>query len=242
MADIKLTPEVTAILQRSTITETLLCLPEGQLERKLYESVAKVIKLAGGVWKTHMKGFLFTGDPRQRLGLIVESGKAIDEKKLLQAFFTPQELATRVVQMAFVNGKAVLEPSAGEGALALECVRQGATRVGCIEINPDSVAVLRKQGLEAIEWDFLKAPIVHLWDAIVMNPPFTKNQDIIHVSRALECLAPGGILVAIMSPRTDRPKFQDLVRGYRHEVTDVPEGAFKESGTSIKTIILRIFK
>ena len=73
-----------------------------------------------------------------------------------------------------------------------------------------------------------------------MNPPFTKNQDVKHVAHALKFLADGGVLTSIMGSNTTRKQFTDLIAGREYEITDVPAGAFKESGTSIATIILRI--
>ena len=73
-----------------------------------------------------------------------------------------------------------------------------------------------------------------------MNPPFTKNQDIAHVSHALKFLAPNGILVSLMMPNQTRKGFQELVAKYDPEIIEVERGAFKESGTDIATIIVRI--
>lgn len=98
MSTVTLSPEVAEILGRSTITDTLLVLPPGQLERKLYEKVAKVIQLAGGKWTRAKAGFLFPSDPRAKLGLALKEGAIVDEKKLRQAFYTP-EVATRLIRI-----------------------------------------------------------------------------------------------------------------------------------------------
>jgi hypothetical protein len=92
MANQTLTPEVTAVITHSTITGNQLVLP-ASLERKLYESVNKVLLNAGGKWNRSAKAHVFNGDPLAKLGLILETGVAIDEKKKWQAFYTPPELA-----------------------------------------------------------------------------------------------------------------------------------------------------
>lgn len=242
MSDARITPEVADVLRRSTITGNVLVLPE-QLDRPTYEAVNKVLVNSGGRWKRG-KGHVFESDPRPRLGLALESGVAVDEKKKFQAFYTPQGLAARVVSLANVNGCVVLEPSAGEGALALECQRAGAEAIVCVEINGVATRKLAERGLLYAHADFLvlKPSDLGEFDRVVMNPPFSKNQDVRHVAHALKFLKSGGVLVAIMSPNTQRKAFDELLSAGRSEVFEVPEGAFAESGTSIRTIILKITK
>src|SRR5260370_113585 len=78
------------------------------------------------------------------------------------------------------------------------------------------------------------------FDRIVMNPPFTQGQDIKHVRRALEWLAPNGILVSVMFGNQERRPFAKLVSELHPQITEVPRGAFKTSGTDIPTVIVRI--
>jgi len=81
-----------------------------------------------------------------------------------------------------------------------------------------------------------------------MNPPFTKHQDVKHVMKAYEILAEGGILVAIMSvaPFFREDKISTEFRAFLAErgaiVENLPEGAFKESGTMVKTCVVKIIK
>lgn len=156
MSTVALTPEVADILGRSTITENSLVLPPERLDRKLYTEVNHVIELAGGVWNRRAKAHVFESDPRERLGLAVEKGvaefdtsvaaphiKAKAKKKDYQAFYTPSELAAHVVELADVKDYTVLEPSAGEGALAQACVEAGCENVVCVELDEDACRVLR---------------------------------------------------------------------------------------------------
>lgn len=242
MADIKLTPEVRGILEQGRCEGNLYYLPSIQLDRKLYEAVNKVLVLSGGKWKGgNTKAHVFQSDPSEKLGITLATGQIKDEKKARQAFFTPKSLSELVVELAMVSGEDVLEPSAGEGALADECLVQNAKSVTCIEIHEDSAQVLRRKGYDVTIADFLdgKWPI---YSRIVMNPPFHKGQDIKHVLHALKSLKFPGILVSIMSPNIERKAFDDLIRGRVHEIHEVESGAFKESGTGIRTIILKIIQ
>lgn len=236
MANATLSPEVTDILSRAVITDNLLVLPPGQLERKLYEQVAKAIKAAGGAWRTKKQGFVFDSDPRAKLGLALSTGVVIDEKKLRQAFYTPAAVAAEIAKLSDVKGHRVLEPSAGGGALVEACLAHGARQVDCIELEPTCSEQLMGPGRVVTIANFLEIGPYHQFDRIVMNPPFTKNQDVKHVTQAKEWLAPGGKLFAVV-PDKENPKLAaigaELVKRF-------PAGAFKESGTAVATRLIRI--
>lgn len=241
MANVVLTDEVKDVLRRSTVSGNSLTLP-GQLDRKLYETVNKVIVFAGGKWNKSAKAHVFPGDPMTKLGMTLDTGVAVDEKKQRQAYYTPKELADYVAELACIDGNIVLEPSAGDGALADACMRNGAESVVCAEIDPDEAKKLVAKDYTTYQVDFLTTSPgkIGRFSRIVMNPPFQKNQDIKHVAHALKCLEPGGILVAIMAGNTSRPAFVKLVHGLDHDVQQVEAGAFKESGTNVATIILKV--
>lgn len=88
----------------------------------------------------------------------------------------------------------------------------------------------------------------NVYTRIIMNPPFSKHQDVDHILAAYNLLAPGGVLVSVVSPspffRTDKKSvlFQNWMKEVNAEVVDVPEGAFKESGTMIRTKIIKAYK
>jgi hypothetical protein len=115
----------------------------------------------------------------------------------LSQWFTPPELAVRIVEWALEpyagvlyntgmprRGElCVLEPSAGKGALAVP-LRARVENVVCIEIDPSNVKVLIGHGLSVCQGDFLgmdPAP----FDLAVMNPPFEGGQTERHVLHAL---------------------------------------------------------
>jgi predicted RNA methylase len=91
--------------------------------------------------------------------------------------------------------------------------------------------------------DFLTTRPQPVYDRVVMNPPFARQADIAHVNRAWEALRPGGLLVAVMSAGITFRKtsaaiaFRAWLEDLGGELLPVPEGAFKESGTGVNTVI-----
>lgn len=236
MANIKLEDEVTALLSQSTITDTLLVLPDGQLDRKLYEKVAKAINTAGGKWNRGKKGFTFDSDPRVKLGLALDTGVLVDEKKKRQAFYTPAAIADQVALLAGISGLHVLEPSCGDGALVAACLKFGAEYVDGVEIEESCVDKLGDLIHSVWIADFMALEPQPRYPRVVMNPPFTKGQYWKHVAQAVKWLAPGGKLFAIV-PDNNCAKLAALGATV---VTKFPAGAFKESGTNIATCLVTI--
>ena len=154
-----------------------------------------------------------------------------------------------MAQLAEIErGMLVLEPSAGMGALcdAITTVEPSAI-VRCCEIDPIAAKRLRMlPNINAVAGcDFLELePGVSLYDRVVMNPPFTRGQDIAHVTHALKFLRPGGRLVALTSSswRWASTKAADAFRELVAEadLEEVPAETFKASGTNIATILLTI--
>ena len=180
-------------------------------------------------------------------------------------FATPYPLAAamaRILQAA--RGETVLEPSVGHGQIArmIHEVADLSVAFTLVDIRADhepnlQPALAQMQGRETnvrLGVDFLDFEHPFQFDAIAMNPPFSREagqgwRDIIHVMQAYdEHLAPGGRLVAVMSEgvffrqdahSTQFREFLDSVGAY---VIDVPRGAFAKSGTGVKTRIVIIDK
>ncbi len=144
----------------------------------------------------------------------------------------------------------VLEPSAGQGALAVPLLQAGAI-LTAYELDADNFAKLTSNlaneanhGFTLHHGDFLKAAPLPLFDRVVMNPPFTRRQDIHHVRHAFRFLRVGGRLAAVMTSgvefRSDRiaAEFRAFVAEHYGSIEALPEGSFKESGTSVKTVIV----
>lgn len=76
-----------------------------------------------------------------------------------------------------------------------------------------------------------------------MNPPFAKGQDMAHIAHALAFLASGGRLVAICAngPRQSA-KLRPVVEAAGGWWIELEDGAFAESGTNVRTVMLVIDK
>jgi protein-L-isoaspartate O-methyltransferase len=237
---VKVSPEVLEVLDRVEVEDNVLYIRGGQLDRKLYTEVNKILELMGGKWNRKQGGHVFEGDPSDALYMVRETEEIIDIKKSFQLFETPPSLAVHLVELAEIRlGMDVLEPSAGRGNIADELAKRG-YNVSVIEILPDNQLILENKGHQIVGNDFLKYGR-KAFDRIVMNPPFSQQQDIDHVYHAWDLLKPGGRLVAIMSAGTlhrDNRKaqyFRDLLNEYGWSEIN-PDDAFKVSGTMVRTI------
>lgn len=255
----KVEDNVVKVLKESTITVDRLVLPARQLDRAEYVAVNKVIEILGGKWDRKTKAHIFTQDPRPKVAEMLGTGDVqkeqvhiVDPKKEFQFFETPYELAKRMAMMANIEeGMSVLEPSAGRGRIADAC-RVFTPEIYVCEIQTDLQADLKARYKWVTE-DFLSYTGEMRFDRIVMNPPFTKGQDIAHIRHAFNLLKPEGRLVALSSPgwtfnKTKKfTEFRDWFEGdsewFRGRSTEeLPKGTFKESGTNIKTLLLTIEK
>lgn len=250
-----LSPEIAEILTRATITGNHLIVPRNpdgsMLPREVYTRVDKALRAAGARWNTKAQAHIFQSDARERLGLILTGEKVVDDspegvaaakKKTLQQFYTPEALADLIAQRAGVSGHRVLEPSAGHGALAQACLRHGATFVQCVDINPDCKTLLTRTRFGITIADFLQVKPEPVYPRIVMNPPFTRGQDIRHVAHALKFLKPKGRLVSVMAGEMNLARLKTHTADIRFvcSVIPLPEGSFKEAGTNVKTSLLTI--
>lgn len=248
----RVSQEVLEILDRGRCDGAVFFLPPGQLDRKLYEAVNKALTLAGGKWNRKAAGHVFDGDAADALDPILLTGEVTDTKKELQAFYTPDDLAVRVVSAAGIEkGMTVLEPSAGEGSLARVAAEAGAW-VTAVEINSTLGEHLMFVAGENVHLgDFLRMDVIRLdgpFDRVVMNPPFAKQADARHVLHAYGMLKPGGRLVAIMAASVqfrDTPLYRgvrDLAVNNGGRIDRLPEGSFMEAGTGVNTVLLVVDK
>ena len=127
--------------------------------------------------------------------------------KSLDFIPTPPELAREVIGRAGISdlpaGARVLEPSAGMGALADAAVEANPEAcLDLLELSPRRREYLELQGYPCMELhgqDFMDYRPGPVYDAIVMNPPFSDSQDAAHIRHAYDLLKPGATLVALMS-------------------------------------------
>lgn len=245
----KITPEIEKIIRASKIDGTSLILPPS-LDSKVYKNVNEVLENAGGKWNRKAKAHIFPGDPIDLLLPKLEKGEIVDQKKLYQSYYTPQEVAEYVIDLTDVEGFSVLEPSGGDGALIKAAMKAGALAVDTIELNPELEATLSKLDAgRVLIGDFMdlkpndKIAFLPQYERIIMNPPYTKNQDVAHVLHAVRFLKPDGELVAIMLGNPDRSVFKKLtnkldVLGWKHRLEQLPTASFKYSGTMVNTMVL----
>jgi len=241
----KVPTDVLQVLDRAETDGFRLTLT-GALDRKLYLDTAKVLEAAGGKWNRKAKAHLFEVDAADAIEQIILTGEVTSAKQQFGYFPTPAPVVKQVIDLAGIKpGMRVLEPSAGRGALALAAVRAGAV-VDCVEIQPDHANALvaeRERNITVISADFLTTDPQPVYDRVVMNPPFAKEADLIHVKHAWEALKPGGRLVAVMSAgvtfrQTNRAvAFRSRLDALGGALHPLPEGAFKESGTGVNTVL-----
>lgn len=247
---VSVTPAIRAVLERSTITADSVTLPPERLDN--YKAVNAVLEAAGGKWNKKARCHIFLSDPREALGLALQSGQIIHKekarKKERQAFYTPEAGALTLARLADVAGHYVLEPSAGHGALAHACIKEGAARVDCFEIDHEACCSLSRDGLNLLaQCDFLETSPEEpeqRYQRIVMNPPFTRKSDAKHVRHAFEhWLALDGVITSIVADDgCDRPDLKTIAPDTYRIVHRLPAGTFKESGTMIATLVIQLSK
>lgn len=227
------------------------CMITVQLDRKLYTAVNTVLEAAGGKWNKKAKRHLFDCDGEDAVREIVRTGEYVNEKKTYQIFDTPTSLADEIVQKFFAavpTTSKILEPSAGIGRLVEALQKRNFTNITAVEAVLGRAEKVRELGVPTTAKDFLTLVPEKLgkFDAVIMNPPFTRGQDVEHVCHATTFVRSGGMLVAIMSPgwqfRSDRRSTE--FRTWLHsqadlEIEEIPEGVFAESGTNVRTVLVR---
>jgi predicted RNA methylase len=244
----KIKNDVLAVLSRSTTDGIKLCLPTGQLERKMYMDVNKVLEAAGGKWSRKEKAHVFESEAFDRLDQILLTGEVEIPKDEFNYFPSPPAVVARLIELADItHGMQVLEPSAGRGAIAFACAERGAN-VDCVELMESNYdALCADDRLKRVKRGcFLEHGVIEAYDRIVMNPPFAKQADIKHVTHALKFLKSDGLLVSVMSAgvmfRENKltVELRELIQKRGGRIEALPDGSFKESGTMVKTIIVEI--
>jgi len=248
-------PHISDILKASIIDGNTLTLT-GQLDRKTYQSVMTVIEEIGGKWNRGQKCHVFTKPVADVLSEVLDAGKVERKKVINQSFYTPETIAEQMAFAAGVNDDltgTVLEPSCGAGNI-LNVINKFSPRakVQAYDIDVDAIAVAKDAfpKYEIVENDFLTIDADTQYDRILMNPPFTKGQDIQHVTHALKFLKPNGVLVSIMAGHITRENanskmkvlLNDVCSGMTVSIVHIAAGEFKESGTNVSTSMLVIRK
>src|SRR5690348_9625707 len=96
---------------------------------------------------------------------------------------TPENVIELMLNGENIEGKVILEPSAGKGNIVDYLLLNGAADVIACELHPDLKTILASK-CKVIADDFLTVEshqISHV-DLIVMNPPFTADEK--HITHA----------------------------------------------------------
>lgn len=157
--------------------------------------------------------------------------------------FTTPELAKELVALAGVRKDSrVLEPEAGIGNIA-DAAKEVTDHVDCIERMTDFCEILKLKKHNVIGNDLLTAETAPIYDAVVMNPPFSEECE--HIKRAFDFLRPGGSLVAVCSSsiqwKSTRKyeQFRDWLSEHTHSIDEC--GA-KFEMTGVHTVVLVVDK
>lgn len=110
-------------------------------------------------------------------------------------FPTPDNVITDMLRGYELEGKSVLEPSAGKGDIVDYCIGSGAFVIAC-EKHPDLRKILNtKCNVIADDFFTVKSEQVSHIHMIVMNPPFSNGEK--HILHAYEIAPPGCDIVAL---------------------------------------------
>jgi len=240
--------DVLRILQSARADGNYLYLPRVQLDRKLYERVDKVLRDLGGQWVGgSRRAHKFESETQEILEAVLATGRYVRPSDL--GFFqTPPAIVQRLLAKAGLQrGMQVLEPNAGRAAIATPM----AAAVGDIalvhvcDILERNVKYLQQAGFVDVQHaDFLKVQARRNIDAVCMNPPFSRFQDVDHVIHASRFVRSGGTVTSIMSRawmHRDIKKaieFRRFIDAVKADVEEIDSGAFRESGTEVATTLV----
>ena len=233
--------------------EDIFYLDIGTVPNDIYDKLKPIIEHLGGHWRQKVRKFVFRENVEDILFECINNGVDItDEYKWrenTQFFPTPKSVAKKVIRLAELSdGLSVLEPSAGTGSLVDEIKNQ--CDIICIEPLEENKNILINKGYNCIFdtfENFFQNNTLR-FDRIVMNPPFAGQKDALHLMSAFELLNKNGILVAIISENalyyeTDiSNKLRVFLKENNAHVENIPPHSFKESGTTIETVIVKIIK
>ena len=241
-------PDILTVIESCSTDGNSLTMP--QLDRNTYMRVNKILEAAGGRWNKKAKAHIFEGDAQARIEDMLLTGKVDIPKDEFNFFETPDDIVQRMVIKADIRGTdRVLEPSAGMGAI-IRALAEKTSKIDTYELMEKNYNYLCHNFADRVNVflrDFLTVVPEVVYDKIVMNPPFMKQSDIIHVSHAWKFVKPTGRLVAIMSPgftfRQNKlsTDFLKMVEEFGY-YEKLPENSFKSSGTGVSTVMVVLDK
>ena len=221
-----------------------------RLQPPLFAKVKDVLEELGGRWSTSRQAFVYQDDPQAALQQVLASGQILTRRDY-EFFRTPDNLVKQLLANAMLKpGMRVMEPNAGDGALALAAAAVvGHANVTCCELMPQNVRQLKALGFD-IEGpkDFLEVVPRPQHDVVLMNTPFSGGKDRQHVLHALKFLKDGGELWAIISTSWKTAEhhgareFREMLQAHALAVEDIPAGTFANVGTNVPTVLIGLRK
>ncbi len=157
--------------------------------------------------------------------------------------FTPPEVARELVALSAITpGSRVLEPEAGIGNIA-DAVKEVTDDVDCMERMADFREILRLKKHKVISDDLLGTEAKPVYDAVVMNPPFSEECE--HIKKAFTFLRPGGSLVSLCSNSIQWKrirKYEQFRAWLAEHCHSIAESKAKFQMTGVPTVVLVIHK
>lgn len=256
----------------------------GEMARSLKQAYVEAFEESqeGDGWKKYLPGSKTEGtggkanDYRQEQATDFDRAKAVyfgKQKKNSRTksqeghdyFATPEPIGYKMVQwLQSKPGQSLLEPSAGDGAIARWMPDNTYNTV--VEPSRDLTPKLMRNvsGAKVVESTFENFDLHNKFDGIAMNPPFGKGKDrggklaMEHVAKAYKHLKDGGRLIAIIpdgpacQTRFDKWFYgnQEAKRKEDRGVADgvlmadihLPSVTFNRDGTSVNTRMVVIDK
>ena len=252
----QITHNIKEIILQGEVRNNMYYLPQIKLDRKEYLAVNDVLETIGLKWNRGKKAHIPiepVEDIMATLTDICESGEVETLKEYrdkYQFFETPEAVINEMLTWITINkGDYVLEPSAGLGAIArrLAPLVANIDQLRLIELDYKKVQELEKDVNlpPCLCADFLSCKWhIPCFDKIVMNPPFSNNQDVKHILHAYSCLKAGGELISIASAsiKTKDTILYKELKALSPIFYDLPEGCFKNSGTNVKAVLVKLSK
>lgn len=180
-------------------------------------------------------------------------------------FATPEPIGYKMVQWLQAKpGQSLLEPSAGDGAIARWMPDNTYNTV--VEPSRDLTPKLMRNvaGAKVVESTFENFDLHNKFDGIAMNPPFGKGKDrggklaMEHVAKAYKHLKDGGRLIAIIpngpacqkrfdkwfygDPEAKRKEDRGIADGVLMADIYLPSVTFEREGTNVNTRMVVIDK
>lgn len=174
----------------------------------------------------------FEYDFRRALSELIASG-CLPDQVSHQYYWTPARVADLAVAAAGIQaGQTVLEPSAGQGALAEAVLRATGIRPTCVELSEVHCEVLRAKGFDAGCGDFLawSKSDARRFDRVVMNPPFNSGRWQAHLEAAAGMVTDAGRLVSVL-PASSKGK--DVLPGWSVSWSMPIPGEFADTNVSV---------